>query len=66
MKTILFDGSFRLSGSIKVPKNLTEIEDIIEYICYNIKIEQLKLSDIEFDDIYRMYNENKEVIYEQE
>ena len=66
MKTILFDGSFRLSGDIKVPENLTEIEDIIEYICYNIKIEQLKLSDIEFDDIYRMYNENKEVIYEQE
>ena len=66
MKTILFDGSFRLSGNIKVPENLTEIEDIIEYICKNIKIEQLKLSDVEFDDIYSMRNENEELIYEQE
>ena len=66
MKTILFDGSFRLSGNIKVPENLTEIEDIIEYICKNIKIEQLKLSDVEFDDIYSMRNENEELIYEHE
>ena len=64
MNTILFDGSFRLSGNIKVPENLTETEDIIEYICKNIKIEQLKLCDVEFDDIYSMRNENEELIYE--